>query len=102
VSLAGGRDVSQKLPRRRTPTLRRQNVSLDRPEASHALVQLEAQWLQAHSAWPLNSASPRASSRPYFNPDGPTPGALQGDDYPIEMDADGYPIMPACLRRSPE
>jgi hypothetical protein len=22
---------------------------------------------------------------------GPTPGALQGDDYPIEMDADGYP-----------
>jgi hypothetical protein len=32
-------------------------------------------------------------------PQGPTPGALQGDDYPIEMDADGYPIMPECLRR---
>ena len=30
----------------------------------------------------------------------PTLGALQGDDYPIEMDADGYPIMPACLQRS--
>jgi hypothetical protein len=31
-----------------------------------------------------------------------TPGALQGDDYPIEMDGDGYPIMPACLRRTEE
>jgi hypothetical protein len=26
---------------------------------------------------------------------------LLGDDYPIEMDADGYPVMPACLRRTP-
>ena len=33
---------------------------------------------------------------------GPTPGALQGDDYPIEMDADGYPILPACLDRRPK
>lgn len=24
---------------------------------------------------------------------------LLGDDYPIEMDADGYPVMPECLRR---
>ena len=24
---------------------------------------------------------------------------LSGDDYPIEMDADGYPIMPMCLDR---
>jgi hypothetical protein len=27
---------------------------------------------------------------------------LKGDDYPIEFDADGDPIMPACLRRKPE
>jgi hypothetical protein len=36
-------------------------------------------------------------------PSGPTPGALQGDDYPLEYDADGYPILPACLdRRKPK
>jgi hypothetical protein len=35
--------------------------------------------------------------------DGSTPGALQGDDYPLEYDADGYPILPACLdRRKPK
>jgi hypothetical protein len=34
---------------------------------------------------------------------GPTPGALQGDDYHIALDAnDGYPELPACLdRREP-
>ena len=41
----------------------------------------------------------RTAPPPYFNPHGPTPGALQGDDYPIEFDADGDPIMPACLDR---
>jgi hypothetical protein len=30
---------------------------------------------------------------------GPTPGALQGDDFLIEHDDEGYPILPACLRR---
>jgi hypothetical protein len=30
---------------------------------------------------------------------GPTPGALQGDDYPLTYDADGYPELPACLDR---
>jgi hypothetical protein len=34
--------------------------------------------------------------------DGPTPGAIQGDDYPIEMDVDGYPKLPACLDRRPK
>jgi hypothetical protein len=29
-------------------------------------------------------------------------GTLKGDDYPIEMDADGDPIMSACLRRTEE
>ena len=35
---------------------------------------------------------------------GPTPGALQGDDYPLEYYEDGYPKLPACLdrRRTPE
>jgi hypothetical protein len=33
----------------------------------------------------------------------PTPGALQGDDYPLDYE-DGYPKLPACLdrRRKPE
>ena len=32
-----------------------------------------------------------------------TPGALQGDDYPLEYHPDGYPKLPACLdRRRPE
>ena len=30
---------------------------------------------------------------------GPTPGALQGDDYPLEYDSDGYPELPTCLDR---
>ena len=32
---------------------------------------------------------------------GPTPGALQGDDYPLEYYGDGYPKLPACLDRRP-
>jgi hypothetical protein len=34
----------------------------------------------------------------------PTPGALQGDDYPLEYYEDGYPKLPTCLdrRRKPE
>ena len=28
---------------------------------------------------------------------GPTPGALQGDDYPLTYDENGYPELPACL-----
>jgi len=39
---------------------------------------------------------------PYFNPHGPTPGALQGDDYPLEYYHDGYPKLPACLDRRPK
>ena len=33
---------------------------------------------------------------------GPTPGALKGDDYPIELDGDGDSILPACLGRRPK
>ena len=31
------------------------------------------------------------------NPDGSSPGALQGNDYPLTYDADGYVELPACL-----
>jgi hypothetical protein len=30
---------------------------------------------------------------------GPTPGAFQGDGYPLEYYEDGYPKLPACLDR---
>jgi hypothetical protein len=30
---------------------------------------------------------------------GPTPGALQGDDYQLDYYDDGYPKLPACLDR---
>ena len=30
---------------------------------------------------------------------GPAPGALEGDDYPLEYYEDGYPKLPACLDR---
>jgi hypothetical protein len=34
---------------------------------------------------------------------GPTPGALQGDDYPLQYHEDGYPKLPECLdRRKPK
>ena len=36
------------------------------------------------------------------NPDGSTPGALQGDDYPLTYDGSGYPELPACLDRRPK
>lgn len=32
--------------------------------------------------------------------DGPTPGALQGDDYQLEYYEDGYPKLPPCLDRA--
>ena len=38
-----------------------------------------------------------APARVFAN--GPTPGALQGDDYPLEYDEKGYPELPDCLRR---
>jgi hypothetical protein len=38
-----------------------------------------------------------------FHTEGPTPGALQGDDYPLTYDADGDVELPACLdRRKPK
>ena len=37
------------------------------------------------------------NSRIGSNPDGSTPGALQGDDYPLTYDADGHVERPACL-----
>jgi hypothetical protein len=40
---------------------------------------------------------------PSHHHEGPTPGALQGDDYPMEYYEDGYPKLPACLdRRKPK
>ena len=30
------------------------------------------------------------------------PGALQGDDYPLEYDENGFPELPACLDRRPK
>jgi hypothetical protein len=33
---------------------------------------------------------------------GPTPGALQGDDYPLKYYEDGYPKLPECLDRRPQ
>jgi hypothetical protein len=34
---------------------------------------------------------------------GPTPGAPQGDDYPLQYYEDGYPKLPECLdRRKPK
>jgi len=45
---------------------------------------------------------PTEAPTPYFNPHGPTPGALQGDDYPLTYDADGFPELPACLDRRPK
>jgi hypothetical protein len=49
--------------------------------------------------WPEESRNPLHGS----NPDGSTPGALQGDDYPLTYDENGYPELPACLdRRKPK
>ena len=52
--------------------------------------------LQAPERAPTASDQPLA---PHFNPHGPTPGALQGDDYQLDYYPDGYPKLPACLDR---
>ena len=40
------------------------------------------------------------SSRPNRDEErGPPPGALQGDDVPLDYYEDGYPKLPACLDR---
>ena len=44
-------------------------------------------------------ASPATAPSRDFTP-GPTPGALQGDDYPLEYYEDGYPKLPASLDRT--
>ena len=36
---------------------------------------------------------------PSHHHEGPTPGALHGDDDPLEYYEDGYPKLPECLRR---
>ena len=49
--------------------------------------------------YPERVLDPRIGS----NPDGSTPGALQGDDFPLTYDADGNVELPACLdRRKPK
>jgi len=53
---------------------------------------------------PLQPSPTRSTEAPapYFNPHGPTRGALQGDDYPLEYYEDGHPKLPACLDRRPK
>ena len=43
--------------------------------------------------------TPSPTPIPDVNQIGPTPGALQGDEYPITYDPDGYPLLPECLKR---
>jgi len=57
---------------------------------------------EAVTCRPAASRRPTETPTPYFNPHGPTPGALHGDDYPLTYDADGYPELPACLDRRPK
>jgi hypothetical protein len=43
---------------------------------------------------------PTAGLRPYVWPTSTSnPGALQGDDYPLTCDSNGYPELPPCLDR---
>ena len=55
--------------------------------------------------YPQRASSLSAGLKPYvypervFHTEGPTPGALQGDDYPLTYDADGDVELPACLDR---
>jgi len=59
---------------------------------------LKENWRANRSAERLSVASDDPTAT-YFNPAGPTPGALQGDAYPIELLADDCPVLPDCLRR---
>jgi hypothetical protein len=58
--------------------------------------------LAARTAPAIANIANRTAAAHGTNPDGSTPGALQGDDYPLTYDADGFPEFPACLdRRKP-
>jgi hypothetical protein len=50
---------------------------------------------EGYDKWPQEYRNPLHGT----NQDGSTPGALQGDDFPIELDANGFPELPACLDR---
>ncbi len=45
--------------------------------------------------WPEESRNPMHGT----NPDGSTPDALRGDDFPIAVDENGFPELPTCLDR---
>ena len=64
------------------------------PEASPAIVVVEKRPPALERATPPPAAPPGRDFQL-----GPTPGALQGDDYPLEFYKDGYPKLPACLNR---
>jgi hypothetical protein len=80
--------AANKRVRRKNPTLR---LAVSGPRST---VKAPAPPLptQATYVWPTHHDD---------IPRGPTPGALQADDYPIGTDPDGNPVMPACLRRAP-
>ena len=71
--------------------------------ACHHRLQTLRQCLPTQAACPTLLAATTltvcsdAPARVFTN--GPTPGALQGDDYPLEYYEDGYPKLPACLDR---
>ena len=60
------------------------------------VTQVPEKRLQAPSALIVAVSVPYTAS---FSLHCPTPGALQGDDYPLEFHLDGYPKIPACLDR---
>jgi hypothetical protein len=55
----------------------------------------------AYSAQRPAPAVPVTPSAHGSNPDGSTPGALQGDDYQLDYYPDGFPKLPRCLDRRP-
>jgi hypothetical protein len=64
----------------------RADIELDAPRRSAATGDVAAPLYK----WPEPAPSALA---------GPTRGALQGDTYPIMLDENGFPELPACLDR---
>ena len=79
---------------RKSDFKRRGRLEKSVPEASPATVVAEKRPPALARATPTRAAPPRRDFQL-----GPTPGALQGDDYGLECCADGFPKLPACLDR---
>jgi hypothetical protein len=74
---------------------RTRNIKSDPTRNTPATDALTGSWDGPTMVWP------ERPSTEGLNPDGSTPGALQGDDVTLDFYPDGFPKLPPCLDPEP-